>query len=207
MVMRNLCGLILAMLVCACSSTDGSLPPASTQPSITQSASDYSYLIGAGDNLRIFVWGNPEVSGDVTVRPDGRITTALVEDLPAAGKTPSDLARELEKKLGAYIRDPKVTVTVSGFVGPFAEQVRVIGEAANPQAIPYRHNMTALDVLIAVGGLTPYASGNSARLVRVVDGQQKTYSLRLDDLIREGDISANVDVLPGDVIIIPEAWF
>ncbi len=143
----------------------------------------------------------------MTVRPDGRITTALVEDLPAAGQTPSALARALETRLKAYIRDPKVTVTVTGFVGPYAEQVRVIGEAANPRAIPYRHNMTLLDVLIEVGGLTPYAAGNRARLVRVEADAQQSFNLRLDDLLRDGDIAANVDVKPGDVIIIPEAWF
>lgn len=197
--------LIWSVVVMGCS-VSGGLPPAATQ-SATTDGGDYAYRIGAGDQLQVFVWGNPEVSGSVIVRPDGRITTALVEDLPAAGQTPSDLARALETKLKAYIRDPKVTVTVTGFVGPYAEQVRVIGEATNPRAIPYRHNMTLLDVLIEVGGLTPFAAGNRARLVRAESGDQQSFNLRLDDLLRDGDIAANVDVKPGDVIIIPEAWF
>ncbi|MBQ1783473.1 MAG: polysaccharide export protein [Gammaproteobacteria bacterium] len=202
--LRTLWALVVCAAVVGCSS-GGGLPPAATQNSTD--GGDYAYLIGAGDQLQVFVWGNPEVSGAVTVRPDGRITTALVEDLPAAGQTPSELARALEAKLKAYIRDPKVTVTVTGFVGPYAEQVRVIGEAANPRAIPYRHNMTLLDVLIEVGGLTPYAAGNRARLVRVEADGQRSFNLRLDDLLRDGDIAANVDVKPGDVIIVPEAWF
>lgn len=202
--LRTLWALVVSVVMMGCTSSGG-LPPAATQKA--SDGGDYAYVIGAGDQLQIFVWGNPEVSGAVTVRPDGRITTALVEDLPAAGQTPSALARALEERLKAYIRDPKVTVTVTGFVGPYAEQVRVIGEAANPRAIPYRHNMTLLDVLIEVGGLTPYAAGNRARLVRVEADAQQSFNLRLDDLLRDGDIAANVDVKPGDVIIIPEAWF
>ena len=165
------------------------------------------YIIGPGDNINIFVWGNADLSATVPVRPDGKITTPLVEDVQASGKTPSQLARDMEKKLARYIRNPVVTVIVTGFVGRYNEQVRIIGAAAKPQALTYRENMTLLDVMIAVGGLTDYASGNSARLFRRIDGKQKQYALRIDDLLNGGDISANVDILPGDIIIIPESWF
>ncbi len=141
------------------------------------------------------------------MRPDGKISTSLVEDIPVSGRTPSQFAREMEKVLAKYIRDPVVTVSVNNFAGPFSEQVRVIGAAAKPEAYPYRQYMTLLDIMIAAGGLNEFASGNSAKLVRVLNGKQMTYKVRLDDLIRDGDISANVDLLPGDIIIIPEAWF
>jgi polysaccharide export outer membrane protein len=142
----------------------------------------------------------------VPVRPDGRISTPLVEDVPALGKNPAELARELEKALSKFIRDPVVTVIVNNFNGPSNEQIRIIGEAAKPQAVPYRQNMTLLDVMIVVGGLTDFADGNKAVLVRGSEkGQQ--YRVRLGDLVRRGDISANVDVRPGDVLIIPQSWF
>ncbi len=165
------------------------------------------YLIGPGDSLNIFVWRNPDLSTSVPVRPDGRITIPLVEDLPASGKTPSQLARDIERELAKYVKDPMVTVMVTGFVGPYSQQVRVVGEAAQPQALPYRANMTVLDVMIAVGGLTEFAAGNRARLVRTVEGRQEIIELRLDDLLKDGDISANVAMMPGDTLIIPESWF
>lgn len=165
------------------------------------------YIIGPLDTLSIFVWRNPELSTGVTVRPDGRITVPLIDDLAATGQTPTQLAKAIEEKLKAYIQNPLVSVIVSGFQGPFAQQVRVVGEAANPQAIPYRANMTVLDVMIAVGGLTDFADGNATTLVRDIDGSQQKYRVRLDDLLEDGDISANVAVLPGDVIIVPESWF
>ncbi len=183
------------------------LPAASTYPSLTTEVSNYQYLIGPGDSVNIFVWRNPEVSGSFIVRPDGKITTSLVEDIPVSGKTPTMLARDIEKVLSKYIREPIVTVTVSGFVGPYSEQIRIVGEAANPMSISYRQNMTLLDVMVAVGGLTEFADGNSAKLIRVENNQKKTYQILLEDLIKEGDISANADMLPGDIIIIPEAWF
>lgn len=154
-----------------------------------------------------FVWRNPEISGSFIVRPDGKITTSLVEDVNVSGKTPTQLARDLEQELSKYIRDPIVTVSVTGFSGPFSEQVRVIGEATNPQAVNYQENMTLLDLMIAVGGLTEFAAGDSAKLIRVVDGTQREYSVRVDSLVRDGDISNNVDILPGDILIIPETWF
>ena len=135
------------------------------------------------------------------------ITTPLVEDLPVSGKTSSHVARDIEKALSRYIKDPIVTVMMGGFVGPYSEQIRVVGEAARPQALPYRQRMTLLDVMIAVGGLTQYASGNHASIVRIVDGKQRQYTVHIEDLIKSGDISANVDMLPGDTLIIPESWF
>ncbi len=165
------------------------------------------YVIGAGDTLNIFVWRNPELSTGTTVRPDGRITTPLLEDLQASGRTSSELARMMEKALSTYIKNPVVTVMVSGFRGPFDHQIRVVGQAAQPQALPFSDGMTMLDVMIAVGGITPYAAGNKATVVRNVDGQAQQFSVRLDDLLNGGDITANVSMLPGDILIIPEAWF
>lgn len=193
-------------LLTACSGI-APLPSASPKQPFTTDPAQYQYLIGPGDGLSIFVWRNPDVSSSVTVRPDGRITTPLVEDVMAANKTPTQLARDLEKAIGAYIKDPIVTVTATGFVGPYSEQVRVVGEAAKPQSLSYRQNMTLLDVMIAVGGLTEFADGNDALVVRIVGGEQKQFSVRLEDLVRDGDITANAELLPGDIIIIPEAFF
>lgn len=167
----------------------------------------HDYLIGPGDSISINVWRNPEVSQTVPVRPDGKITTPLVEDLPASGKTATQLARDIEKVLGKYIQQPVVTVIVTGFVGPYTEQIRVIGQAAKPQALPYRQEMSLMDVMIAVGGITEFASGNKASIIRTVDGKQQTFSVRLNDLIKQGDISANTPMRPGDVLIIPESFF
>lgn len=165
------------------------------------------YRIGSDDSLQIFIWRNPDLSTTVLVRPDGRITIPLIEDLSATGKTPTQLARDLEKAMSRYVQKPIVTVIVSGFVGPFEDRIRVVGEAARPQALPYRSTMTLLDVMIAVGGITNFAAGNRATITRVSGSKQKTYRLRLDDLMRDGDMSANVKIRPGDVIVVPEAWF
>lgn len=165
------------------------------------------YLIGPGDQIQIYVWRNPEVSTSVPVRPDGKVTSPLVEDMVAVGKTPTQLARDIEKVLGAYIRDPVVSVIVAGFGGPYSQQIRVVGQAAKPQTLPYKENMSLLDVMIAVGGLTEFAAGNKATIVRVVKDKQKHIKVRLDNLIKKGDISANIAVLPGDILIIPESWF
>ena len=140
------------------------------------------------------------------VRPDGKVTVPLVEDLPALGKNPTQLARDIEQVLSKYVRDPIVTVIVTSFVGPYNQQIRVVGEAAHPQALPYRQDMTLLDVMIAVGGITDFADGNEAKILRASDGN-KLYSVRLKDLLRRGDVTANVDVKPGDVLIIPQSWF
>lgn len=195
----------LLYLLVGCSTP--TLPPATIHQSNTVDVSSYKYLIGAGDVLNIFVWRNPEVSGTFVVRPDGMITTSLVEDIPVSGKTPTELARTIEEILSTYLRDPVVTVTVSDFVGPFSEQIRVIGEAAEPKSINYNQNMTLLDVMIRVGGLTEFADGNDAVLVRIENGKQKQYDIFIEDLIKNGKIEANVDVLPGDIIVIPETWF
>lgn len=178
-------------------------PPAPAQALVEQG----DYLIGAGDAININVWRNPEVSFSVPVRPDGKITTPLVEDLQAAGKTSTQLARDVEKALEKYIQQPVVTVIVTSFVGPYSQQVRVIGQAAKPQALPYRQGMSLMDVLIAVGGITDFAAGNKANIIRTVGGQQQTLGVRLQDLLRDGDITANVAVMPGDVLVIPESWF
>ena len=169
-------------------------------------SADYSYVIGAGDNLNIIVWRNPELSLTVPVRPDGKVSAPLVDELMAQGKTPPELARDVEKKLSTYVRDPVVTVIVTGFVGPYSEQIRVVGEAARPLALPYKQKMTLLDVMIAVGGLTDFADGNKAILQRASDGN-KQYAVRLKDLIKRGDLSANVEMRPGDTLIIPQSFF
>jgi len=167
------------------------------------------YIIGAGDQLSIFVYRNPDLSEPgVAVRPDGRISTPLIEDIVAAGKKPKELARELEKKLAKFIQDPNVTVIVRSFVGPPDRQVRVIGEATEPTAIPYRDHMTLLDVMIATKGLTKYASGNRAVIVRIdPNGKWRSINVKLSDLIKDGDISQNIEMVPGDTLIIPQSWF
>jgi polysaccharide export outer membrane protein len=194
-------GAISALLLAACATTPA-YPPAPTSLANV----DYNYHIGPSDVVNVIVWRNPELSTSVPVRPDGKITTPLVDDLPALGRTPTELERDMEKALSKYIRDPVVTVIVTNFVGPTSEQVRVIGEATKPQILPYRQGMSLLDVMIAVGGLTDYADGNAARIVRKADGG-KIYSVRLKDLLKRGDISANVDMRPGDILVIPQSWF
>jgi polysaccharide export outer membrane protein len=171
-----------------------------------ESAESPMYRIGPGDQLQIFVWRQADLTTAVPVRPDGRISIPLIEDLPVAGKTPSETGRDIEGKLATYVQDPLVTVIVGGFSGTFDEQVRVVGAAQQPQAIPFRANMTLLDVMISVGGLTQFASGNRATLVRMDQNQQREYRLRIDDLLG-GDIKANVALLPGDIIIIPQTYF
>jgi polysaccharide export outer membrane protein len=170
-------------------------------------APTHDYLIGPGDNVNIVVWRNPEVSTSVPVRPDGKISTPLVEDLQASGKTSTELARDIEKALARFIQQPVVTVIVTGFTGTYGEQIRVIGQAAKPQALPYRRDMSLMDVLIAVGGVTEFASGNKASIIRTVDGKPQKLNVRLNDLIKEGDISANIYMRPGDVLVIPESFF
>ena len=192
---------LAAVALAGCSST-GKHDPAP----IVASSPDYRYRIGTGDSVNVIVWRNPELSMTVPVRPDGRLTMPLVEDLPALGRSPTELARDVEKALSKFVRDPVVTVIVAGASGPFSEQIRIIGEATRPQALPYRQDMTILDVMIAVGGLTDFADGNKTVLVRGAE-QGKMYTVRLNDLIKRGDISVNVDMKPGDVLIIPQSWF
>lgn len=197
-VARCLTAAAAALALAACASH----PPA---PPAAASA-DYNYKIGPGDQLNIVVWRNPELSMAVPVRPDGKITAPLIEDLPAIGKDSTSLARDIEKELAKFIRDPVVTVIVTGFVGPYSEQIRVIGAAAKPQILAYRQNMTLLDVMIAVGGITDFADGNAATILRTAEANA-LYQVRLKDLVKRGDVSANVDMKPGDVLIIPQSWF
>ena len=197
-----------ALAGCASGGTGNSLPPASFVGT-DETASDQKYIIGAMDQLNVFVWRNPELSVKVQVRPDGRITTPLITDMVAVGKTPAQLADEIRQALSQYIDDPRVSVMIDSFQGTFAQQIRVVGATEKPASLPYRANMTLLDAMIEVGGLSEYAAGNRARLIRHdrVTGQQKEYDLKIARLLKKGDVSANVRLEPGDVIIIPESMF
>ena len=196
---RGFSAAILALVLAGCATK---YPPAP----VDAETAGYNYRIGPLDAVNVIVWRNPELSMSIPVRPDGKITTPLIDDVQALGKTPTELERDLEKALAKYIRDPVVTIVVTTFVGPASEQIRVIGEATKPQILPYRQQMTLLDVMIAVGGLTDFADGNAATVFRVADGG-KQYSVRLKDLVRRGDITANVEMKPGDILIIPQSWF
>lgn len=202
---RSLCGVLIfsvAGLLGGCSGFGGGIPPAPAQVS----AFDYSYVIGPGDSIGIIVAGHPELSMSVLVRPDGKISAPMIDELPVQGKNSVEVARDIEKALSKYVVEPIANVVVSGVVGPYSEQIRVIGEAAKPQFLPYKHKMTVLDVMIAVGGLTNFAAGNRATILRVSEGN-KQYSVRLKDLVKEGDVTANVEMKPGDILIIPQSWF
>ncbi len=201
----------VATLLSACAGGggrgSGELPSAAILPS--QEGPSEEYIIGPSDALSIFVWRNPDLSTKVQVRPDGRITTPLVTDMPAVGKTTTMLAQDLKIALGEYIKDPIVSVIVDNPAGTFSQQVRIVGATTKPAAIPYRANMTLLDAMISVGGLNDYAAGNRARLVRIdrATGHQREYPLKINSLLRNGDASANVKLQPGDVIIIPQSAF
>jgi polysaccharide export outer membrane protein len=194
-------GIVLALAACG----------GTVRPTVENTAPDANaqseYHIGAGDALNIFVLNHADLSQQVPVRPDGLISTPLIEDMRAAGKTPSELARDMEKALSDYVRSPKVNVIVTTFVGTYADQIRVVGQAAHPQALPFKAGMTLLDVMIQVGGLAEFAAGNRARLVRRVEGKEITFRVKLDDLLHKGEIKANMPVKPGDVLIIPESRF
>jgi polysaccharide biosynthesis/export protein len=192
-------GVLAALAAC---STDGQ-PPGSAAAAMESSP----YLIGSGDKLSINVYDNPQLSESVPVRPDGRISIPLIQDVVAQGKTPEQLGKEIQDKLKTYVKDPNVTVVVEDFVGPLDRQVRVIGEATDPAAIPYRDGMTLLDVMVATKGLTKYAAGNRAVLVRTTPQGSKTYHIHLDSLMKDGDISQNMVLQPGDTLIIPQSWF
>ena len=194
--------LFAAILLAACAARSPEvpeLPPAD--------AGSTEYTIGPGDMLKVFVWRHEDLSTTVPVRPDGRISTPLVEDMPAAGKTPTELARDIEEVLEEYIRTPTVNIIVEEFVGTFGEQIRVVGQAAEPQALPYREGMTLLDVMIAVGGLGEFAAGNRGKVIRRTGDEQTEIRVRIDDLVNDGDIRQNLVMRPGDVVIIPEARF
>ncbi len=194
-------GLAALLLLVGCGNAPPHVPPQAAVATPSQ------YVIGPGDLLSIFVYDNPQLSADLPVRPDGRISTPLISDLMAAGRTPTQLGTDIEARLKEYIKDPHVTVMMKGFIGPFDRQVRVIGEATDPQAIPYREGMTVLDVMIATKGLTRYAAGNRALIVRRDGTKQETIHVHLSDLLKDGDIAQNIAIRPGDTLIIPQTWF
>jgi len=210
MIFRTLAAALTAVFLASCA-TGGDVQSTESLRSNTTTATasgiSPNYLIGPLDQLEVFVWRAPELSTKVSVRPDGRISTPLVEDMVAAGKTPTQLATDLEAELAEYVKSPQVSVIVSNFQSTFDQQVRVIGEAQKPIALPYQDGMTVLDVMVAVGGLTQFAAGNRSVLIRGTGENRQSYRLRLDDLMRKGKIAANVPVLPGDVIMIPESIF
>ncbi len=212
---RFLAGLLLCLTLGACSSLSsqlsyapdsGELATAKSRATSVSSATP-NYRFGPGETIQVFVWRSPELSTTVPIRPDGRFSMPLIEDLSAAGKTPTELARDIEDKLRAYVQDPIVTVIarVDGPGDP-RQQIKVLGQAVNPSSLPYRTGMTVLDVIISTGGLTEFADGNSAVLVRREGLDKTSYRLRLDDLVRKGDIAADRPLLPGDTIIIPESF-
>jgi polysaccharide biosynthesis/export protein len=202
---RNL-AIVIALVVLpglvACAPKGNLAPPVSTTQAETA-----NYLIGPGDTLQVSVWHNTELSTTVPVRPDGRISTPLANDVVAAGRTPEQLGHDIEARLKKFVADPIVTVIVSNFIGPYSQQIRIVGEATTPKAIAYQAHMTLLDAMIAAGGLTPYASGNRAKIVRKVDGRDVETTVRLTDLLKNGDLTANTDLRPGDIIIIPQSFF
>jgi polysaccharide export outer membrane protein len=200
---RVVFGLVVALFALGgCAATGTPAAPVSTT-----SAEPAAYLIGPGDSLQISVWHNPELSTTVPVRPDGRISTPLIDDETAAGKTPQQLGHDIEARLKKFVADPIVTVIVSNFVGAYSEQIRIVGEAVTPKSIPFQAHMTVLDAMITAGGLTPYAAGNRAKIVRHVDGKEVDLNVRLNDLLKNGDLGANTDLRPGDIIIIPQSYF
>jgi polysaccharide export outer membrane protein len=192
---------LLMSLLIGCSSSGSRLLPETS----VQNTSDY--LIGPGDQLQIFVWRNPDLSTSVTVRPDGRISSPLIDDLDVSNLQPVIVAKLIEDRLSTFIRTPRVSVMVSGFNSTVEQQIRVIGNATNPMTLPYRSGMTLLDVMIAVQGLSDFADGDNSKLIRKENGEIQQYIVELDSLVRGGDISKNRAVLPGDTIIIPESWF
>lgn len=234
-----------ALLVSVLLASGCGQPPQLSQEEDVDVPSNYTYIIGPGDNVNIFVWGNPDISTTAIVRPDGKITIPLAEDLPASGKTPSQLARVMEKELSKYVRDPQVVIMVSGFQGIYSQQVRIIGQLSgggggggsgsgsfgggsggigssgssgigggygggsgfSAKTFPYKKGMTLLDLMIQVGGLGQYAAGNRASIIRNVNGEPQNFGIKIDDLLEDADLSANVKILPGDIVIIPESFF
>jgi polysaccharide biosynthesis/export protein len=205
--MRLGASLMVAVLGAVVAGCGVAQPQSGEAPAAAVSSPTGEYLIGPGDTLEVFVWRQPELSMTVPVRPDGRVSTPLVEDIVAVGKTPSALAAEIETVLSEYIRAPEVNVIVQGFVGVSGEQIRVLGQAVQPKSVPFREGMTLMDVIIEAGGLTEFAAGNRSRVVRTTDGKSEEIRVRLNDLINRGDLRENMVMRPGDVVIIPEAVF
>lgn len=206
MLKRSWCTLLTMLVAAFVLSACGSSAPV-VQENADVQLQTTEYLIGPGDQLSIFVWRNPDLSMSLPVRPDGKISMPLVEDMQAVGKSPTQLSRDIETVLATYVKSPKVNIIVTGFVGVFSEQIRVVGKAAEPRALSYRREMTLLDVMIEVGGLAEGAAGNRAKVIRSYGGQQREIKVRINDLLDKGKISANLKMLPGDVLIIPESRF
>jgi polysaccharide export outer membrane protein len=201
--------LAISTLIISCASS----PPVAqtTTPTAASGAAapkpaDNDYIIGPGDTLQVFVWRNPELSTSVPVRPDGKISTPLVEDMVAVGKTPPQLARDMEKVLSEYVRSPKVNIIVSTAASAYS-RVQVVGQVVHPQSIPYREGMTVLDAVLQVGGLGQFASGNRARVVRMVNGKETVIHVKLDNLVNGGDVKENIQLKPGDVLVVPQSIF
>ena len=204
---RTVFGLAMAAAAHAVPADTPAPAAATPAPASPETAKvDATYIIGPGDTLQIFVWRQPELSVSVPVRPDGKVSTPLVEDIVAVGKTPSQLAREMEKVLSEYVRSPQVNVIVSQPISTYS-QVKIIGQVAKPQALPFREGITALDAVLAVGGLAPFAAGNRAKIVRTEKGKQRELRIKLDDIINKGDMQQNVLLQPGDVLVVPESRF
>lgn len=203
--MWKIAALSAAVLLSGCASNV--LPPSDVNDMTSVENGEYQYKIGTDDVLSVFVWHNPDISGDYSVTPDGKISMALTKPILAAGKTTEQLSSDLSKELSEYIKNPKVTVMIRSAVGSVSARVRIVGDAVKPLSVPYHHGMTLLDLMIQVGGMSKYADGNDATLIRIEDGKPKEYEIRIEDLIIDADLEANVDLKPGDVIRIPEAWF
>ena len=195
--------LLLSLLVAGCASAP--TPAPAPTPTDTKTP-DSNYIIGPGDSLNVFVWRNPELSVTVPVRPDGKISTPLVEDMVAVGKTPPQLARDMEKVLSEYVRSPKVNIIVTTAASAFS-LVKVVGQVQHPSALPYREGMRVLDAILAVGGLTQFASGNRARIVRVENGKETIIHVKVADLVNSGDVKQNELLKPGDVLVVPQSIF
>ena len=206
---KKLLSLIMCMVIVSIFIISGCTSTATNTADLSQEIGEEGteYIIGPGDNIEVYVWRHADLSRSVPVRPDGKVSTPLIEDMIAVGKTPSELARDMEIALTKFIKKPRVNIIVTDFVGQFAEQIRVVGQAANPQSLAYREKISLLDVIIEVGGLTEFAAGNRAKIVRRYGGEQKEIAVRIDDLINKGDISKNVTMYPGDILIIPESFF
>lgn len=196
----------LAVVSPVCGVAVAQTPAATVPPAPVEDEESARYIIGPGDELQVFVWRNPDLSVSVPVRPDGRISTPLVEDMIAVGKTPSELARDIEKGLSEYVRSPQVNVIVSSAVSTFS-QIKIIGQVGKPQGLPFREGLTVLDAVLAVGGLGPFAAGNRAKIIRTQDGKQREIKIRLDDLVSKGDMRQNHILMPGDVLVVPETRF
>jgi polysaccharide export outer membrane protein len=198
--------LVSVVMLTACA-TDRPSYKASEISNAAEASQSSDYSIGPGDSLQIFVWDHADLSTGVQVRPDGRISTPLVEDLQAAGRTPTQLARDIEEVLKEYVRTPVVTVIMQGFVGEGAQQIRVVGQAVSPSALQFKQGMTVLDVMISVGGLSEFAAGNKAKIVRKTPDGEIEIKVKLANLLNDGDITQNVEMMPGDVVIIPQSFF